>query len=417
MPMRVSADSRNLTRQCLLALSAIMLCIAAAPAAAQMPQLTHYNSRFYDIHTNLAKREAQAYGRHMDLIFAEYRKRFADFKPRNQGRMRLFLLRSEQDYHAFMAELGISAQNSGCMFFVRPNARGLATWTEGRSRAAAFAVLQHEGFHQFAYEYIGNGLPTWVNEGIAQYFEDGVVVTRGTRQSIELGLANMRRAATVKAAIENDELIDCDALLNRTGDQWSANLRTNPALGRLQYDQAWSVTYFLIHGDDGRYRQAFANYVMLLSQGRDQREAFAHAFGSTDTEPFRKAWERFAREHKPDPLTAGLIKLEFLGQGLRFLQGRGEAAPGTIDELRERLTAIGFGARRWEPGMVVEFKADEGESYEFLGTDGKVRPFQLLEAAGDRLLPRIAAPGLKPQPTLIWMLNDDGELISDIEFN
>ena len=68
-------------------------------------------------------------------------------------------------------------------------------------------MLQHEGFHQFAFNHIGEALPTWINEGLAQYFEDAIIVG----DKMTTGLANARRVEQVKQALEDGRAMDFKA--------------------------------------------------------------------------------------------------------------------------------------------------------------------------------------------------------------
>ena len=135
-----------------------------------------FASHHYHIHTNLSREETVPFGRHMDAVFAQYERRFADYTERHAGLMPLYLFRHQDEYLDFMRHHGIDATGSGGMFFVTHSIRGLATWAHGHSRSQTLRTLQHEGFHQFAWNHLGPNLPTWMNEGLAQYFEDAVIL-------------------------------------------------------------------------------------------------------------------------------------------------------------------------------------------------------------------------------------------------
>ena len=216
--------------------------------------LTSWRSRAYVIHTDLTREEAVEYGKHMDIIFSEYRKRFSESREKKEADMPLYLFRHERDYLTFMSGQGFNAGNTGGMFFYRNGSSGLATFLGDRAQSEVFSILQHEGFHQFAFAYIGHDLPVWVNEGLAQYFQDGVVVHRKLR----LGMGNADRIALVKHALRNNEAIDFDELLQMSHQQWIQNVN-NGHKPSLMYAQSWSVVYFLIKGDGGKYQRAFFN--------------------------------------------------------------------------------------------------------------------------------------------------------------
>ena len=414
-----SAPSRRLVRTglaaALLAAVALVSIAAARPevrAADAGPTLQSYHSRYYLVHTNLTREEAREFGRHMDAIFSEYSQRFSSFRGADRGPMPLFLLRTQQDYIDFMATSGINAQNSGGMYFVVRGNQGLATWANGRSRNASFHVLQHEGFHQFAWEFIGHELPVWVNEGLAQYFEDGIIVGRG----MKVGLSNGRRIASVKQALEDGEVVDFEQLLGMDNATWRENVIGGGRRAILQYDQSWSIVYFLIHGDRGRYRGAFEKYLHLVSRGTDSWQAFSQSFGNNDLRPFRRRWEQFARQHTADEITDATAKMEFLGQGLLMMRSRGEEMPASAEALKRRLNELDFRVVWSSHGITREYHASDDAMFRFVLPQGGDASFRLLEPAADKLPPRITAPGLKPEPTLTWSTGDDDALVQEIVY-
>lgn len=380
--------------------------------ALQAVELSQYHSKYYTVYSNLAQEDVQQYARHMDAVFAQYLKRFQSFSTRDSRSMPLYLFRTRDQYKSFLSGHGIDGSASGGMFFVQRGVQGLATWVEDKSKSTTLETLQHEGFHQFAFAYIGPDLPVWVNEGLAEYFGDGILV----KKRMTLGLANQRRIESIKAALQDSKTIDFDELLEMTGQQWSQNMRADLTLGRLQYDQSWSIVYFLIHGNRGKYRGAFEDYLMRLNKGRTSAKAFRQAFGTDNTVAFRQKWEQYARKIKPDPLTTAIVKMEFLGQGLRFMQEQQAPIPATLGTLRQYLRGIGFRMIRHYHTGPVEISAHEEELYAYQNRGGATVPFQMLEPEATNLLPRIVARGLKPEPMLLWSVDDQGKLISHIEY-
>jgi hypothetical protein len=114
-----------------------------------------------------------------------------------QRRMPLYVLRTYKAYLELLAGFGVNAANSGGVFFRTANKQsGWPPGSRARSRLKMYNVLQHEGFHQFADARIMFGMPPWVNEGLAEYFGDAImvgnelVVGRLDRERLE----RMRRA-------------------------------------------------------------------------------------------------------------------------------------------------------------------------------------------------------------------------------
>lgn len=390
------------------------LCLTAGLSAQDhgVPTLQVFASHHYHVHTNLSRSETVPFGRHMDEVFAQYERRFASYTKREAGLMPLYLFRTQAQYLAFMKKHGIAAEGSGGMFFVTHSIQGLATWAEGHSRAQTLRTLQHEGFHQFAWHYLGRDLPTWMNEGLAQYFEDAVILESG----MELGLADPQRIALVRDALEFGYAIDTQALMSLDHKQWSQTLRTNASRSELLYAQAWSVVYFMIHGDDGRYLRSFEVYLRLLSDGHDHDEAFTKAFGLAAERALHDRWRRFAASQTADAVNVAAGRLEFLGAALTYKRQRGEPMPRTLGELRLDLQTRGFTLTRTAHGLKQELRADDPTLFTYTRPGGAVSDFMLLEPSARDLPPRIAAPGLSPEPTLVWEHQSDGEPTFEIEY-
>lgn len=379
------------------------------------PKLTSFKSRSYTVQTNLSVEEARPIALHMDAVYAEYARRFASFRALDKEAMPLYLLRKQADYEALLKSNGINATNTGGMFFVQRSSiktfQGLATFVEGRSRSETYAVLQHEGFHQFAFRHIGDELPTWVNEGLAQYFEDGILTPRG----FIVGLANARRVASVRNALNENRAFNFGELLGMSSEIWRQNVSQNPQKATLQYDQSWSIIYFLIHAENGKFRPSLEQYLKLVSKKTPSRPAFTRVFGTDSEAPFYRRWSAFALDAQPDPVNIALERMNFLGAGLQFLTDRGEPAPQTLDELKQALRAIQFRMTRAWPGLQITYDASDDAIFGYPHKNTNT-PFTLLEPSADKLPPRLSAPGLKPEPTLNWSRDQNGTLIQDVTF-
>ncbi len=388
----------------------------ALPAAAQeqaILELDSYSSDHYVIHTNLTKKEARIFGKHMDRVFKAYQRKFSNLglAARNNTAMPLYLLRTREQYIAFMANYGINATNTGGMFFYRKEIQGLSTFTQGRPATETFAILQHEGFHQFAFKYMGANLPIWVNEGLAQYFEDGIFV----KKKLQLDLANARRIESVKAAVRNGRDIGFDRMLSMSDDKWSSTLAASPSEASLLYDQAWSMVFFLATARRGRYVKPFRQYLVAVANGTESMQAFHSAFKLKDVKPFQEAWRDFALEAEPDMVNIVMERLNFLGHALRFMSQRDMPMPRTTAELRNRLQKMRYRAIRTSHGLTTEISSMDESVYRY-PVGREQRYFRMLKPARPDLPPSLAAPRLKPEPIVVWSRDGDGQLMQDIAF-
>src|SRR5205085_299513 len=143
-------------------------------------------------------------GRRMDEMYAEYERRLADYNIGGVPRLEVYLFARQEDYLQFT---GDRLRNTGGVYIPRRNL--LAAFLEGQGRDGLRRTLQHEAFHQFAYNAISRTLPVWLNEGLAQLFEEAV--WDGT--SFWLGNVPPRRLRQLKNDLAKVRLIDFSRML------------------------------------------------------------------------------------------------------------------------------------------------------------------------------------------------------------
>ena len=378
---------------------------AVAPgsaAAAPVPgprALAVFQSRHYLIHTDLTRAEAVPLGLHLDAVHGDFSRRFRGFPgPESTAPLPVYLFRHAADYHRYLAGRGVHADHSGGMFFqggVQGDA--LATWVTGRDPAVTLRVLQHEGFHQFAAARLGR-LPHWVNEGLAQYYEDAPLVDG----RLFVGELDADRLAGLRAALLAGEAWPLPAMLASEGSTWIDLLHRDPERSRTLYAQSWSLVYFLIHAEGGRYREAFLNYLRQLSLGQSPEVALRTAFGISDAGAMQARWAAWLAGAAPPPVSEAAQRLVFLGEALCFHEQRGWPMPRDLRQLERTLVERGFSLKRLGEDGEVVFDAKDPRLYGYGTPGGGHRRFELLEAAGRGQPPRIAAVGLSPEPVLEW---------------
>ena len=383
-----------------------------------------FNSRFYRVTTDLRDRQlANDIARHMDAVYAEFAARMANFRAnptaavRADERMPLYLMTRQEDYLDLLAGFGFNAANSGGVFFRGAKGSGLATFVEGQSRLRMEHVLQHEGFHQFADARIASGLPPWVNEGLAEYFGDAVMV-KGKLQPGKLDGARLER---MRRAVADKQVIPFRQLMNLDGRAWMARITAGDEGASLMYDTAWSVCYSLVHGGK-QYRAALEQYLGLLNRGTAAPQAFDKVFGQ-NVDTFQKAWEQGLERMEPDPWFTAVRHLQLMAIALKAYHARG-AAPKSFEDLKERLERANFRAEVRERDAVA--RADEK-----MGEDEEKKPassartfdfpppatVELVPSEDPKFPPGLVVSGLKPSTLkLSWRLNAAGGVEEVIDY-
>jgi hypothetical protein len=297
-------------------------------------------SKFYLIKTDLPLGEARSYGRHLDRMYEQYARRLADLPPRTKEELNVYIFAKRDDYlETMLSRFRIDARGTGGMFFVKSTGSGLAFWTGSLPVRRIHHVIQHEGFHQFAYSRFGADLPTWVNEGLAEFFGEAVLI--GDR--LVLGQSTPRVIETVRSAIASDRSIPFDHMLGMSLDQWNTRLGGEQAA--LLYHQAWSMVHFLVYGEGARFQPPFERYLRLVNSGLASEPAFVRVFGA-DVGAFERRWKAYAREARPAAFVTALERIEFLAEGAmaatRSDHESDEDPVTTLAELRAKLRAIQF---------------------------------------------------------------------------
>jgi hypothetical protein len=245
---------------------------AADPAGATAVGMKKYESRYYVIHTDLdldAAREAYV---RMDAIAEEYHRRTKGFGRTIRRKLPFYLYRTREDYYLAGGKIG-----SAGMFVVHPRESKLMAFAGKKLSPYTWHVIQHEAFHQFAFAAISHRLPVWVNEGLAEYFGHGIF----TGDDFVTGIVPPGRLERLKGSIKAEKLMPFRRIMSLSRSQWSVDISMH------NYDQAWSMIHFLVHGEDGKYVKPLSTFISNISRGSDYEPAWIRSFGR-DIDGFEK---------------------------------------------------------------------------------------------------------------------------------
>jgi hypothetical protein len=307
---------------------------------------------YYWIKTDLPAAQANALARHLNLMYEEYSRRLASLPLRGQEKLNVLIFQDPKDYLLTLrARFGVGAEGTGGMFFVAPAGAALAFWIGDLPQRRIEHVVQHEGFHQFAYSRFGDDLPMWVNEGLAEFFGESVMV----EDKLILGQTTPRVIDAVKNAIETNEHVPFRSMLSMSPQKWNAQVSQGDAA--MNYQQSWSMVHFLVYGGGGKYTSAFETYLRHLNNGLPSEEAFTRTFGP-DIEQFESAWKKYALAARPSAFVTALERMQFLGEGLLELS-RIKRYPQSMDELKSMLREINFSHTSRAHGREETFSATD----------------------------------------------------------
>ncbi len=252
-----------------------------SPGTVIAQTLAEFQTPYYVIHTDLEADDAREAGIRMTRMFEAYRTRTQGFSGEIPDRFQFYLYKSKADYLKAGGPPGSAGVFSGSI---------LMATAGGAVSPKTWQVIQHEGFHQFAKSVIRGDLPTWLNEGMAEYFSHGLF----TGDSYYTGLISPEYLARLQDAMKGKRTKSFNQLMAISHDQW------NQKLVRENYDQAWSIVHYLVHGEDGRHQAAFAKYIEALGKGQPAAKAWRQA-GLPEVNKLEQQWNAWWLAQPPNP--------------------------------------------------------------------------------------------------------------------
>jgi hypothetical protein len=397
--------------------------------------LYHFESGAYKVHTDVDKSLANDIAAHMDEVYKEYAVRLSGFKPnpyaavKPNEKMPLYVMRRYKDYVELLGTFGVNGANSGGVFFRTADKQsGLATWVEGQPRLKMYYILQHEGFHQFADARIMVGLPPWVNEGLAEYFGDAVMV----KGKLLVGRLDMERIERMRRAIKNGETLPFKELMTMSNERWVGRVTAGDKASSLMYDSAWSVCYFLIHGGkkagplkvqiDGQWAGALEVYLLKLNSDfvkdpyRDPRpKAFELVF-SNNLKGFEAAWKAGLEKLEPDAWFTSVRRLQFIAAAIKEFHDH-KIEMTSWGKIKEQLIRYKFHTTIRERDIVS--RGERKEKVEHVEQDFEFpnpAEVEFRPSEDPKLPPSLLIKNLTPNLLLTWTRNAAGELEENISY-
>ena len=327
------------------------------------------------IHTDLVGDDLREAELRMTKMAEEYKKRTEGFSGTIGHKFPFFLFRNLHDYHA-------AGGMQGTAGVFNPNTDTLMAFADDRTTSYTWNVIQHEGFHQFARSVIGGELPIWVNEGMAEYFGEGIF----TGDGFITGYIPPKRLAHVKEQLEGQKLKPIKDMMLLNHARWNAEMRQE------NYDQAWTMVQFLAHAENGKYQGAFVGFMRAIAIGQQWDTAWLNNFGSA--EGFEKKWSEYWLKMDEDP-TADLYA-RAATETITGVLGRVTAQKQKFESFDQLLQAvksneIRIDDRDWlPPRLIVSAFArslkmqEQGTKFELLPAQGARMPMILCTMADGR---------------------------------
>lgn len=316
------------------------------PASDSPGTMQVYQTKYYIIHTDLGIDDVKEAVIRMTRMAEEYHRRTQGFSGEIRERLPFYLFRTADEYYSSGGLPG-----SAGVFMVDSRGARLMAIAGDETKGSTWHTVQHEGFHQFAHAVIRGELPTWVNEGIAEYFGESLF----TGDAFVTGIIPPSRLKRVQAEIRGNRFKSIKDMMLLSHQEWNSEMRIE------NYDQAWSMVHFLAQGEDGRYQTAFVNFMKLIGRGTPWPNAWMQTFGSAAE--FEERWKNYWLNLPPNPTSD--LYVQAATEVFTSFIARARAQKQTFDNFEEFINDAKSGSVKtgdtideWLPPKLLEDAAN-----------------------------------------------------------
>lgn len=162
-----------------------------------------------------------------------------------------------------------------------------------------FRILYHEGFHQYMYYAMGKTrdlyIPSWLNEGMGDYFFGGKFNLLTGKKTFEVGL-NSWRLDVIRNAVKAKKHVPVDKILSYRQQDYYAN-------AGLCYAEGWALCHFLVTHKDKKYNQFVSKFIDELRKNDDYKAVTTKVIKELgiDLGKLEAEWKEYVIGLKTDP--------------------------------------------------------------------------------------------------------------------
>ncbi|MFN3239973.1 MAG: DUF1570 domain-containing protein [Planctomycetota bacterium] len=274
-----------------------------------------HESRHYQIQSQVGKEKAERLAEHMEQMFKLYRK---TFPPGKDGfikkPVKLF-----KDRESFQRYSGVGG-GTMAYYMSAPNRElvGFDTgvWQDEKKEAPEtgkkktrrerleellnkpmdfLGVMSHEGWHQYFHWYVVSQiqLPSWINEGMGDYFYCAVPPydAKSRKAKVKLGSLNQERLPTIWAAVKQNQHVPWKQIIRYS----QRDYYSRPG---LCYAQGWAMCHFLMEHKNKKYRKIIPTFIKLVKDDSNIEDCTERAFKGIDIDEVEAEWKEWVLAQK-----------------------------------------------------------------------------------------------------------------------
>lgn len=263
--MRAFLTKFGATRE-ILQLQRMLSMIERGPS---WPRVHEYRSKNYIVRSDIDKQTCREASRVLEEAFILFKNRIGWVKRKpGESRFRVYLFRGQSGYQNYAGQiLGDRSPHTAGLY--SPSLKQLLIWNLPK-RQEMLRTVRHEGFHQYLHSLVGADIPSWLNEGLAEYYENA----ERQRNRLQGGQARPDHAKTLRDFWNGRNQLSLARFLHLSP-------RAFYSRPSVHYAQAWQLVHFLQHGPR-EYRPLFKKLLKELKSGAGTNAALTNTFGSVD---------------------------------------------------------------------------------------------------------------------------------------
>lgn len=311
----------------------------------------------------------------------------------------LHIVDSPWAYRDRLDQIGLPKFGGAGLFYASEQSHGIVLGTRDVPLHDVLAVVRHECLHHAVYLLFGDRLPTWINEGLAQYFEDGLWIDGRLR----LNTHNTERLARIERDFQQGRAASFDDLMAVPHEVWLTGNVTGAVDVRWLYDWSWTYVTAFICGPSKPVQRGFLAYLKAMrDENYSHAQAWEKAMASVSKSDIQQAVAAWLEQEKTLGLPRVINNLAIVGMVLAVMERANMKLPRSLDELRNRGRILDIRVARCLPGPTPEYHRLNDELLLYEADDGSNVELQL-EVSDHGLPPTLSAPRIKGAPRIEWL--------------
>ncbi|MCG3149473.1 MAG: hypothetical protein PCFJNLEI_02935 [Verrucomicrobiae bacterium] len=246
-----------------------MLLLAASVHAANIADFAEVTGGHYQVLAQGGEQIGREVNGYMNAMLQLYSRYFSNWTTKDAARVVVF--NNRDDFREY-SRTAVGATHAGlagyCHRKTDPDGNTFYELVTFES-AGLWQVLAHEGFHQFIGYELGEAVPVWLNEGLAQFFENNTV----------------KNGRLIPGGIDAKTLAAAQAVIRARrvpalGELLAMDRRTFYASPEVTYPVSWALVYYLMTRDSASFQSGrFRRYLQDLKWSGDELASFRRRFG------------------------------------------------------------------------------------------------------------------------------------------